>query len=159
MPNKVFVKDNKDNTFTVQLFYHAKISELLSKIENKEYNSELRVYTIPQESIDLLINGLIGLNIHVQEVEELPDQKPLPKIAYIKQSNEIDDSPEILTKFSPTMVQFFKEVNMKYNHEHGSWVCKMDDLIQVEQRLAKDGYKIVHVDEFDPSWKPKIKVS
>lgn len=122
MPNKAFIKDNQNDTFTVQLFYHTKVRELLNKIEGNVYDAEHRVFNIPKRSIEHLIDGLLNLNIDVQEVEELPDQKIVPKIAYIKANDEDDDLMEVLVKYSPKMIQVFKDLEMKYNHENGSWM-------------------------------------
>jgi hypothetical protein len=159
MPNKAFVKENKgEDTFTVQLFYHPKITEILNKIDGKEYNAEQRFFTIPKKSIEFLIERLVNLNIVVQEVDQLPDQKPVPKIAFIKQSSEMEDHNEVLIKYSPKMVQIFKEAKMKYNHDNGSWVIDRSGLGLIREALIVNDYKIEEVDEFDASSKPKIKV-
>lgn len=175
MSNKAFLKKNGNKTFSLQVFYHTKIVDLLKSFSGVEYNNEERHYICPTVHKDSIINGLLKLNISVQEMEVLPELKPVQLIAYIRESEEADKT-EVLVKYSPTvlncklliaaltnsclfkMLKVFRQYNMKYNHENGSWIIDTDEIEEIMVELKKAGFKIERVVQFPSSTKPKIKV-
>lgn len=96
---KAFIKVSKDSVM-LRVYAHQKVLNLLNSIPGKKFDADERVFKFPIGQQDDLVEGLLGLNITVQEVKEFPPQQDIPKIAYILPDEEM---VEILIKYSPTV--------------------------------------------------------
>lgn len=105
---KAFIRINKD-TLSLRVYAHQKVMDVLNSIPGKKYNADERVFVYPIKQQQAIVDGLLSLNITIQEVREFPPQKDAPKIAYV-QTNE-EDEVEVLTAYSQTV-----NIIVKYNN-------------------------------------------
>lgn len=103
MTNKAFIKKQDNNTYAVQVGRHEKVSDIMHKV-SAVYDGEQRLFFVSSALIEQMAKELVALNITVQECTKLPDQKPIPKILYVKGSADSEDHSEVIANYSQKVI-------------------------------------------------------
>jgi hypothetical protein len=149
---KAFFKQNDNDTFTIQVFYHPRIVEFFKTFEDKSYNAEHHSFSFPNKHREEVVSHLVSLSVVVEEVNEIPPGKSYPKIVKWRCQNDLFEVYMAFNKLATTVLRAngckFKRNSCRWHSE-----AKQKDNILLD--LAAVGFICKEVEQF-PEIAPRV---
>jgi hypothetical protein len=132
-----YIKFESDK-FLLKVRYHEKIKELLDSIKCEQRVIETNVRSFPIEKLDDVSNGLLALNVSVEECIDFPvDPYDNKTIKY----KMVDDVMDVYAHFSIKLIEMYKTIDgYKFNGETRRWNFPSNKLDEITVKAKELGY-------------------
>jgi hypothetical protein len=152
---KAFFKQNNDETFSIQVFYHPRIVEFFKTIEDKSYNAETHSFSFPNKYREEVVGHLVNLSVVIDEVTEIPPGKSYPKTVKWRVNDNVF---EVYMAFNKQATSVLRATGSMFKRGTCRWSNTVEQKERILNELSELGYVCKEVVTFPEVVVPLIKV-